>query len=124
MEFRDVMEFERGLSIGDKVEVRWTAGSFGHYRSPATILRLNAASIRVTLDAPVDTGEWGIYPAGREIVVPRAWSLTGSSTRWAWHNGVFPLEPEAVPFPRSHGFETTAGHAEGPCPTCDERDQT
>jgi hypothetical protein len=87
------IKWEEGLKAGDKVLVRWTAGSAGHYMSPATIQKVNQSSVTVTLDQPVETGQWGTYPAGRKINVPLCSScMRTSNSKWSQINGVFPSD--------------------------------
>jgi hypothetical protein len=87
-EFRSVIDFEKALAVGQAVLVKWTAGSFGHYRAEGTVKRVNACSVRVTLTQPMDTGEWGTYPVGHEIVVPL---ITAAGNRWAHFNRTEPV---------------------------------
>jgi hypothetical protein len=96
-EFRSVIDFEKALAVGQPVLVKWTAGSFGHYRAEGTVKRVNACSVRVTLTEVVvergqlhglvETGKT-LYPVGNEIVVPL---ITASGNRWAHFNRCEPV---------------------------------
>jgi hypothetical protein len=87
-ELRAVTNFEGNLRVGQLVDVKWTAGSFGHYEGAGKVVRVNRASVRVALDATVDTGRWGTYAAGHEIVVPLL--ADSGFKKWAHFNRVEP----------------------------------
>lgn len=86
-ELRAVANFEENLDAGQLVDVKWTAGSFGHYEGTGKVVRVNRASVRVALDAPVE-GKYGSYPIGREIVVPLL--ADSGFKKWAHFNRVEP----------------------------------
>lgn len=81
-ELQAVIDFEKNLQPEQPVLVKWTAGSFGHYKAEGVVKRVNRCSVRVVLTEEV-SGEWGGYPVGREIVVPL---ITASGNRWAHFN--------------------------------------
>lgn len=95
--FREISTFERGLKEGDRVEIRWTAGSFGHYTGTGKVTKKSRASVRVALDVPVasksrasDPGT--AYPVGREISVPLfLGTMASSNSKWTQFNRVAPL---------------------------------
>lgn len=97
-DFRARIDFEKALHVGQRVEVRWTCGSFGHYKGLGTVAKINAASVRVALDQPVTGWEGrGGWPAGFEIVAPFEFNHKNGSIvkTWAHFNGVFPLPEQA-----------------------------
>lgn len=91
---KSIIAFERGLRVGDKVEVRWTAGSFGHYTAPGQVTRINQASVRVAIDKAIPSQSAAFaeaYPARTEIVVP-LFSAFSRNSKWAQFNRVAPLQ--------------------------------
>jgi len=84
------IEFDRNLTLGQAVEIRWTnCGRM--YRSQAHISKINAKTVRARLFLPIfeDPNDYqsGVrYPGGQEIIVPRILT-TGQSD----NNGVFPV---------------------------------
>lgn len=59
-----------GLRVGDEVMMYWTAGSFGHFKGKARLVRVNPKSVAGALLEPV--GGEGSYPEGHVIVLPRS----------------------------------------------------
>src|SRR5216117_4042331 len=107
-ELRTVSDFEQSLTPGKAVLVKWTAGSFGHFKAHATVKRVNRCSVRVTLTEEVSgtTDGWGSYPVGQEIVVPLLQGSLSSLKTWAHFNrcepvGGYPAAVEVRP-----GLET------------------
>lgn len=80
-----VFDFDADLKVGDEIEARWT-NSFRLWSGKATIVKLNAKSIRVRLTDNVGDPRRH-YPAGREITLPRISDLK----RWSQNNGAFQL---------------------------------
>jgi hypothetical protein len=98
--------FERALTVGHRVEVRWTNSHYS-YVVPATVVTINEASIVVTLDTAVERNGEVIYRAGRRIRVPRLSARHFSSARlWSTNNGVFRLR---VNWARSRCGRSPAG---------------
>jgi hypothetical protein len=85
-ELRSVIDFEKGLTVGQTVLVKW-AGSFGHYRAEGTVRVVNTCSVRVALDAAYLPNSVA-YPKGTEIVVPL---ITAKGNRWAHFNRTEPV---------------------------------
>jgi hypothetical protein len=90
---REQLEWEHSLKVGDAVEIRWT-NNFRFYREAAHVSKINAKTIRATLDhevrGPSLTGrqeETTLYEASREIIAPR-YLTTGQTA----NNGVFPRD--------------------------------
>ena len=80
-----VFQFEDRLTEGDVVEARWT-NSHRYFTARATVKRVNAKTVRVTL-----AEEMSPYPEGHEIVCERVTQLLSQSgPRWSINNGVFP----------------------------------
>jgi hypothetical protein len=80
-------EWENTLTPGTEVVARWT-NNFSYWHARAEIVRVNRASVRVRLVEAI-FGAQGqvIYPAGREIVVPRC---VISARTWSINNCVAP----------------------------------
>lgn len=100
-EFTAAWALDRRLAKGARVEVRWTsAGRF--FRGTGTVAKVNAKSVRVTLDAAVEP-----YPAGFAVSAPRI-----NTTPWSYSNGVFEVERPKLPLKRGkitaieHGRQT------------------
>ena len=89
-ELRTVSDFEQSLTPGKAVLVKWTAGSFGHFKAHATVKRVNRCSVRVTLTEEVST-PYGLYADGHEIVVPLLQGSLSSLKTWAHFNRCEPL---------------------------------
>ena len=83
---RAYAEFDSTLALGDLVHARWTH-SHSAYAAPATIVRLNAKSVRVQLQRAVKA-HYGTWIMGHVLTLPRC---TGD--RWSLNNGVFPYTP-------------------------------
>lgn len=89
-----IIEFERALHEGQRVEVRWTAGSFGHYTAPGKVVKINRTCVRVAIENSIPSRyEEGVisYGAGFKIVVP-LFSAFSRNSKWAQFNRVAPLE--------------------------------
>ena len=83
-ELKTVFAFERGLKVGDPVEVRWT-NSFRAYRATGTVAKVNANSFRVKVtDGPYET-------ASGTILVPRFSGSLDAMTKWSINNCVCPV---------------------------------
>lgn len=69
--YKQQMEDEKVIAVGDEVMAYWTAGSFGHWSSKAKIVKINKKSVRVELmdDVKGFKGEMH-YPKGWKITVP------------------------------------------------------
>lgn len=83
MRLREQLDWEAGLAVGDTVLARWT-NCYRYYAARATITKINAKSMRVILEEAIDG-----YPAGWDIVLPRASDVFGAA-RWSVNNGAFP----------------------------------
>ena len=81
---REQLDFEEGLKVGDVVLARWT-NSYNYYAARATVRKINAKSLRVILEEPIDG-----YPEGWEILLPRQADIFGAA-RWSVNNGAFPV---------------------------------
>lgn len=81
----EVMRFDRELSVGDEVVVRWSGR-----QGTGKVAKLNAKSLRVALDAHVDPDYFGGWSAGTQISVPRC--LFDTMDRWSWNNCALPKE--------------------------------
>ena len=69
-EFKTVIDFEHSLKVGDKVRVNWT--NCGLYlTAKATVHKVNAKSVVLTLDEHVVPDHYGGWSAGQKIRVPR-----------------------------------------------------
>lgn len=83
------LEFDHTLAIGQKVIAYWTnCGSY--YSAQATISKVNAKSVKVTLDEAVATGyseDGGGYPVGHTITCPRPMNFK----LWSVNNCVMPV---------------------------------
>lgn len=90
MGLETMWKFEHELTPGAKVEARWT-NSHHYYRAPAEVVRVNKASVRVKLTRPVMFGAAEMYPAGRELVMPRGFNFSSGTAKWSSNNGVFPV---------------------------------
>jgi hypothetical protein len=102
-ELRTIAEFEEKLEVGQEVVVKWTAGSFGHYKASGKVARVNAKSVRVAISQAIQ-GEYGGYPEGHEIVVP----LITAASRWTHFNRVEPVEGYLVRSLLAEGYELTS----------------
>ena len=76
MPFDAYWEWLDNLKVGDEVMLYWTAGSFGHYKAPARLVRVNPKSVAGALTEDVadrsGIGEGTVaYPVGHIIVVPK-----------------------------------------------------
>lgn len=89
-------KFEHELVPGKPVEARWT-NCHRYYRAAAVVVRVNKASVRVALLTPVMYGSVEVYPAGRELVMPRGFNFNSGAAKWSGNNGVFPMEAECTP---------------------------
>lgn len=71
-EFKILFEEDDTFAAGVKVWLRWT-NSGRQFSGVGTITRLNAKTLRATLDHEVGlpSEPFGYYPAGHEIIVPR-----------------------------------------------------
>ena len=77
MSFEDYWKWMDDLKVGDDVMLYWTAGSFGHYKARAKLVRVNPKSVAGKLEEDVMDGS-GLrpgevaYPIGHVIVVPKS----------------------------------------------------
>ena len=71
MTFSEYHKWLDELKAGDEVILRWSAGSFGHYEAKAKLVRVNPKSVAGKLVDFVK-GEYGGYPIGFVITVPRS----------------------------------------------------
>jgi len=79
--------FEAGLGVGAEVEAWWTS-SGRTYSVPAVVARINRSSVVVRTARAIGSGGRVLYPAGREIRLPRLnWKTLD---RWSWNNRVCP----------------------------------
>lgn len=82
----DEIQWERDLVAGAEVVACWTC-SYRSYAVRATVARVNAASVRVTLSSDVRAADGTLeYAAGRSFSVPLR-----TSARWSPSNAVFPV---------------------------------
>lgn len=88
-EFRNVVDFEASLKPGSIVLARWT-NSGRYFKGKATVVRVNAQSVRVRLLEKVGVDFYGGYPEGREIVCPRL-AVGSGLAKWSANNRVEPL---------------------------------
>jgi hypothetical protein len=84
-EFKTIAKFELALASGTKVLARWT-NSFRFYACPATVVKVNSASVIVTLDEAITDGDKLLYPAGKKIKCPLWENMRG----WSANNRVEP----------------------------------
>ncbi len=97
-DFKSVIEFENGLSVGDDVRIKWT-NSNKFWNGSGKLKKINRQSFVVTLSEPVGgprNGElWhggeGEYPAGHAIKVPRLSNGSGAKL-WSIKNRVEPAD--------------------------------
>lgn len=75
--------FDQSLAIGKQVEVRWTNSHF-MIKCIATVVKINNKSVAVVLDKEVKIENFGTWPIGHRISVPRV-----GSKGWSVNNGVF-----------------------------------
>lgn len=85
-ELRTVADFETNLAVGTPVRVRWTNSGY-YFNAVGKIAKINAKSVRVTLDHDVP-GHSGGYKAGREILAPKLLNLRD----WSCNNRVEPVD--------------------------------
>jgi hypothetical protein len=78
MSFEEYWEWLDNLKAGDEVVLRWTAGSFGHYKAKAKLVRVNPKSVVGELTEEVrgpnilDPSEEIVqYSKGSKITLPR-----------------------------------------------------
>lgn len=71
------LDWESGLKPGDEVLARWT-NNFCNWAVNAVVVRVNRASIRVSLAREVVVEGKTVYPLGHEIVLPRIGARTHS----------------------------------------------
>jgi hypothetical protein len=69
-QFRNAIDFDRSLAVGQVVEARWTANHCEH-AVRAEIVKLNEKSLRVKLLEEVSTVGGFKYPVGHSISLPR-----------------------------------------------------
>lgn len=82
----DAMAFEATLTPGMRVVARWTNNN-RLLRCPATIERVNRASVCVKLVGPYMT-DLGTYPDGHVITIPRLTAVTLGNGKWSNNNRV------------------------------------
>jgi hypothetical protein len=94
-DLRPTIDFDAALAPGQRVEARWT-NSHRAFRGAAEVVRVNRASIRVRLLAPVGYGGEFTYPTGHAIVLPR-FGMHSGMDKWSVNNGAFPsVAPSAT----------------------------
>ena len=84
-DFKEAMNIDRSLTVGQPVEARWT-WCHGYYAANAVIVKVNKKSVRVELLEDVDSMFTRdiAWPKGRELRMPRF-----MTTEWSVNNGVF-----------------------------------
>jgi len=83
-EYREAVEFEDSLEVGDTVTVRWTCCGTA-YAASAMITKINKKSFITSLNTAVGDDEGG-YPKGNRIKAPRITDLRG----WTVNNRIEP----------------------------------
>ena|SRR5580765_7224896 len=90
--FASLAAFDTALTLGQHVKVYWT-NCYRAYGATGTVVKLNAKSVRVALDAEIrGTTHLGkdqvLYPKGQEIIVPRLLAIK----QWSVNNCVVPCD--------------------------------
>ncbi len=81
LSFADRIAWEESL-LGQTVEACWTS-CYSDYSARAEVVRVNRQSLRVRLVEAVTIGGRVVYPAGRELVLPRFTAATWSARNCA-----------------------------------------
>lgn len=78
-QFRELLDEDRGLALGDPVTVFWTSCG-RHFSARGKITKVNEKSVRVGLEEHVGKDWYGGYKVGHQISAPRVmseqWNLT------------------------------------------------
>ena len=87
-DLKDVLSFEKTLTVGQVVEARWTNNGKAPV-VPATVVKINQKSVIVTLNENTHPEFFGGWREGQRIKLERF-----GSTSWSYNNGVFPLNEQ------------------------------
>jgi len=88
-EFRQVVNFENSLKIGDTVMAHWTNCGYD-WAGKAEVVAINRKSFGVRLIEDVGDPKGMGYPAGQRLNIPRLVQIE----RWSVNNRLAPIPQE------------------------------